>query len=659
MRWHQPLACSFGLLAFITIAVCCYASSFWGERIWDDHFLTGDNPFFRGPCLWLEAFRHWLYPFATASYYRPVQNVSYMLDYWIWGENFAGYHFTNAVLHAVAAFLLAQVLLRVGSALEVDCCEGLRPSVSVRLTAWLTAGFWLVHPIHHAAVAYVAGRADSLAAAFCLGGWLCMDKALRQRSGVTTALWSAVAAVFGVLGLCAKEIAICWFVLFTFYCIWVRPVSSRKIRLTLVAGCWVIVLGYWLHRVSLSGHPNHGGGPPVIGAYLDRFILATKALGDYVSILLFPVNLHMERSLAPVSDLAGSWRWLHSKMLWPLGACALVGCATLWLRASPRRPTRRFAICWFFIGFLPISNLIPLNAQVAEHWIYMPSAGFIFLAIGEIFAVRGTLQGVRCVGLASIYVILIVLTHEQSRTWVSEEEFLRTTMTRGGDSPRIRSNLARVLARKGKFQEAESIVREALVTSPDLPMLRVQLAEILSGNGNAAEAAELVAIDESKSDRFRQQGPMPWLRDAILVDTLFAEGKDDEARDVLALALTRNPYAWHLVRTNAMLQQREGNPEIAIKIVDDYLEELWWHREPVIFLAQHLATAGRYDAAVEKYQWAAKLDIRSPKPWEQIAAIRLAQGRPLEALEAQKKAVKLVKGAAGPRAPSGAGSTVH
>jgi len=44
--------------------------------------------------------------------------------------------------------------------------------------ALLVALVWIVHPIHNAAVAYISGRADSLAAVFALSAWLLLLKAL-------------------------------------------------------------------------------------------------------------------------------------------------------------------------------------------------------------------------------------------------------------------------------------------------------------------------------------------------------------------------------------------------------------------------------------------------------------------------------------------------
>ena len=42
-----------------------------------------------------------------------------------------------------------------------------------------------------------------------------------------------------------------------------------------------------------------------------------------------------------------------------------------------------FSIAWFLITLLPQSNLYPINAYMAEHWLYLPSVGFfLVVAVG-------------------------------------------------------------------------------------------------------------------------------------------------------------------------------------------------------------------------------------------------------------------------------------
>src|ERR1700684_3209998 len=79
-----------GLILLACIAA--YAPVLHGKFLWDDNYLVGANPFFKSPRFVFEVFRHWLFLDSFSLYYRPVQNLSYIVDYAIWNRDEFGYH---------------------------------------------------------------------------------------------------------------------------------------------------------------------------------------------------------------------------------------------------------------------------------------------------------------------------------------------------------------------------------------------------------------------------------------------------------------------------------------------------------------------------------------------------------------------------------------
>ena len=61
---------------------------------------------------------------------------------------------------------------------------------------------------------------------------------------------------------------------------------------------------------------------------------------------------------------------------------ALAGLIVAASRKGPARGIRMFGAAWFFVAYLPTSNLFELNATVAEHWLYLPSVGLLIFAAG-------------------------------------------------------------------------------------------------------------------------------------------------------------------------------------------------------------------------------------------------------------------------------------
>ena len=107
-----------------------------------------------------------------------------------------------------------------------------------------------------------------------------------------------------------------------------------------------------------------------------------RALGDYGRLMVFPWNLHMERTVqlnrSRNEKLARAPRQPVSFRLGILTAAAL---AYGKLRKGKRGRSGSWAgngSSWLICRF---PTCLQLNATVAEHWLYLPSVGFlIFLA---------------------------------------------------------------------------------------------------------------------------------------------------------------------------------------------------------------------------------------------------------------------------------------
>ena len=142
------------LLLLVGVALLCYGQSLDGEFLWDDGFLVERNPLIRSPVLIGEMFRHYLFLDAASTFYRPGQNLSYLWDYWLWGLNPFGFRLTNLLLHAAAGWLLFLLLRRLLPALVggPDAAPTTAPALALGV-----ATVWVVHPVHSAAVAYIAG----------------------------------------------------------------------------------------------------------------------------------------------------------------------------------------------------------------------------------------------------------------------------------------------------------------------------------------------------------------------------------------------------------------------------------------------------------------------------------------------------------------------
>src|SRR5437667_628630 len=350
-----------------------------GGLIWDDVFLTRDNPFIKSPLLALEAFRHYLFLDSFSGHYRPVQNLSYMLDYFFWNTDPAGFHLSNILLHVAAGLLLYRLLTHLfGKQAGLWESDDPRSARVGALAAFVISGIWMVHPVHSAAIDYISGRADSLAFVFSAGAWLLVLRARIAKGRWLKGITYLLAALSGVLALCSREIACIWILIFLVHTLAFARDIGKKAKITTIL-CCALVLGTYaeLRRLPVAraekGFTENWSAPV-------RGTLMLRALGDYGRLMVFPSNLHMERTIFDPNNYRSreSWRkTAASEYLSILGlvllAAFLYGCS----RRGIGHRVRIMGTVWFFAAYLPISNIVQLNATVAEHWLYLPSVGFL------------------------------------------------------------------------------------------------------------------------------------------------------------------------------------------------------------------------------------------------------------------------------------------
>src|SRR5438552_9026404 len=94
-------------LILIAVVFISYAPAVRNGFVWDDTALVQRDPLIRSWRLIPEGFRHFLFIDATASnFYRPIQRVSFAVDYALWDLSAGGWHLTSIYLHIAAAIAL-------------------------------------------------------------------------------------------------------------------------------------------------------------------------------------------------------------------------------------------------------------------------------------------------------------------------------------------------------------------------------------------------------------------------------------------------------------------------------------------------------------------------------------------------------------------------
>ncbi len=373
-----------------------------------------------------------------------------------------------------------------------------------------------------------------------------------------------------------------------------------------------------------------------------------RALGDYARLMVFPANLHMERTVVNQENYLNSSSWQHSVAteylsILGMGFAALLAVGCRW--QGKGRAIRIFGAAWFALGYLPISNIVELNATCAEHWLYFPSVGILVFLAGCLLELpasyRTSLATLACLAGSA----LGLRSAARSSDWAAPETFYLRTIAAGGNSLRVSENLAEIYAHRGDRKQAEALLRKILAITPEFPLARNSLARILFEEGKPREAEALFAASAKQSGETSKIYPRTWVAVINLAHLLHASHRDQEALAMLEKARADYPEIWEVVSQESELLRQTKGPEPACRLVSDFARDHWWHYGAALALGRLYAEEGDAERAVAVLNQASRLDVHEVEALHLIAQTRVRQHRFEEAYRAQKRAVARQPGA--------------
>ncbi|HKP93004.1 MAG TPA: hypothetical protein VJS88_03835, partial [Chthoniobacterales bacterium] len=559
--------------------------------VWDDTALVLRDPLIRSWELIPEAFQHFMFLDATPSdFYRPIQRLTYLADYAAYVFKPAGYHLTSILCHVAASLallLFANELLR-----------GF--NIEERRKRWLALGatvIWALHPVHTAAVAYISGRADPLAAFF---GFLGLYFAVRPPRATRAGRWLNLIAVgfFFFLSTLSKESGLIFPVL------WLALLFLRKSWKQILPAIVVIafvVVSYLSLRLPAEHNPAPRLRPPA--PLLVRPIVVARAFAEYTGLVLFPARLHMDRDVesrpfgpSDASARGAAWRELQTLL-----GIVLMAAAIYWLARSRRRAPDVFAcLILAAITYIPVSGALSLNANVAEHWLYLPTA-FLFLAAAIALSRLRISPRAWIVAVPLCAVLLAARTFSYTLDWKDQRTFLERTIAAGGDSARMLINLASQELHDGNLDLAKKHLDAALVKEANHPLALINLAVVAIRKNDYTTAREI--LNRAKE--------MP-LVDAQAFELLaVVEFKEHDHVDVtrFRLASRTGPPNWRLERRYIEVLDQTGNTPGAIKELALCLKTQWYRAESWQLLSRLFSRNGPTREAVEALEQARAYDV--------------------------------------------------
>jgi tetratricopeptide (TPR) repeat protein len=341
-----------------------------------------------------------------------------------------------------------------------------------------------------------------------------------------------------------------------------------------------------------------------------RPITMARAVAEYAGLLVLPVNLHMERDVRSSyqGNLYADSSAAAARELQTLLGIVLLAALIFYMTRIRRRDPLIFAllVCGL-ITYLPVSGLIRLNASVAEHWIYVPSA-FFFLAVvlhgcklGSRVVSSRLMFGAGSVICASWVLFLGGRTFVRTFDWKDQRTFLERTVAAGGDSARMLINLGALESSENHLERGRKYLAEALKKEPDQPFGLVELAAICIKQNDFTAAHELLGK--------AAESPVVGAHAQELLAVL--ENKEKGQANLLRMRLAAHTGFpnWSIEKRYINVLVETGATSAALLELKTCLETEWYRAETWQLLGNLLARTGQNKAAAEAFALANDYDV--------------------------------------------------
>jgi tetratricopeptide (TPR) repeat protein len=460
------------------LLVVAYLPALRAGFIWDDDDYVTQNATLRDAH---GLARIWAEPGATPQYY-PLVHSTFWLEYHLWQLRPFGFHFDNLLLHALAAWLLWRLLVR----LQI-------PAAS------LAAIIFALHPVGVESVAWVTERKNVLSAVFyfaaALAWWRGKDDATighrlqaksrgdsKLKTKNSTLKTAPLRWYFAALGLfvCAllSKTVTCSLPAALLLVAWWKNgrLTARDVWPTLPFFALGLALG--LNTAHMEQHTVGAVGAEWALSFFDRVLIAGRAVWFYAGKIIWPANLAFIYSRWEISTGVW-WQWLF-----PAAAGGVV--AALWFARNKIGRGPLVAVLFFAGTLFPalgFVNVYPMRFSfVADHFQYLASVGLIVLAAAGLSRLPARII------FSALPLALAMLTWRQAHIYYDVKTLWRDTLVKNPRCWLAQNNLGMVLAEAGDQAGGVALYQAALKLKPDYAEALNNWSSVLIDQGRVDEA---------------------------------------------------------------------------------------------------------------------------------------------------------------------------
>ncbi|HBA71931.1 MAG: hypothetical protein A2X82_06300 [Geobacteraceae bacterium GWC2_55_20] len=574
------------LLVCAVAAVYGRLTGYSFQTHWDDNIYILNNPAAHG-FSWEHVRTVFDVTAVSIGQYNPLSMLSFMLDFTLWGGlNPEGYHLSNIVIHTLNGLLVYRLLIRLHGE---------------RLLALVATAVFLLHPVQVESVAWIAERKGLLSLFFMLISWEFYCRYRDEDDGNGRLAYS-VSLVTYLLSLMAKTASVVLPLLLLLFD-WCFEKQGRRVKL-LDKVPYFVAAGIFSAIEIFSEMPQQGGA--LVGYHggspLATFYTMLTVFCRYLMLLVWPAGLNIEH-LPPI---------YRSPEIMVIGAALLLAVlAFAGYRLFKYNRTIGFWVMFFWVGLLPVSQIVPLILMMYEHYLYMPIIGVGALVGYGATRMRDRLGSRRALllysGLALWLLALSVTSHQRTAVWKDSLTLFGDAATKSPGGFRVWEVLGEANYFFGNMQASRTALENSLKLKQDNTDVLWALGKLLTEQGELDRGYDYL----QKLFAVNPKYVMGW---ATLGDNYLARGNYGKAKEMYNKAYSLQPEALQVLMSLGKLAILEKHFDEARgyfnRIEAD--QRKWNLAENAYQMVRTESLAGRTDQALE---WLEKALYRGYKDY--------------------------------------------
>ena len=370
----------YDVLLFV-VAVALYVPSLWCGFVGDDVIYFIGNQYIRSFDI-----RTILASGAIGADYLPLRDLSFALDYLLWGENPFGFHLMNVMLFGITVVIVKHLFTRLNARLT-----GTHREIA-ETPAFLAALVFALHPNHREVVYAVFNRGALLTAFFSILSCMLFLKFL---SGTGERYRSYAAALLCyVLALLSREYSIILpmvLVLLIFF----EERSKRAGQVVYTIPFFLVgTLFFFIYeQYAVAANFITPSSGPFLNESISRLAIAVK-------IALF----YLVRMVTSLGQFIFDDSWAFAF----ISAVIVAGVLFAAYRVRHKFPHLLFGLLFYLFGLVPVLNFFNTFPVVSPRYSFLPCVGLFFTLLAVSYEGKKKVFLAMCVAFVLTWSLLTI-----------------------------------------------------------------------------------------------------------------------------------------------------------------------------------------------------------------------------------------------------------